>query len=141
MACSVNYSKLLVLEDAKKESDAERRGETYQRRRMLSRSTSSKIIQISDTEETMISPVVELKKEGRKHHANSLDATLDAYSKYSEKMTSKEPALLAELRVETAEVFGPNVRMLSGHLQGRFLTMLAGLSQAENVLELGTFTG
>ena len=32
-------------------------------------------------------------------------------------------------------------RMLSGRVQGRFLTMLAEIVKAENILEIGTFTG
>jgi len=34
-----------------------------------------------------------------------------------------------------------NPRMLSGHLQGRVLSMLSKMIQPETVLELGTFTG
>jgi caffeoyl-CoA O-methyltransferase len=32
-------------------------------------------------------------------------------------------------------------RMLSGAVQGRFLTMMAEISKARNILEIGTFTG
>ena len=32
-------------------------------------------------------------------------------------------------------------RMLSGAVQGRFLTMMAKISGARNILEIGTFTG
>lgn len=32
-------------------------------------------------------------------------------------------------------------RMISGHLQGQVLTMIAKMIQPENILELGTFTG
>jgi len=31
--------------------------------------------------------------------------------------------------------------MASGHVQGKFLAMLAGISKARNILEIGTFTG
>lgn len=34
-----------------------------------------------------------------------------------------------------------NPRMLSGHLQGRVLSMLTKMIQPDNVLEIGTFTG
>ncbi len=34
-----------------------------------------------------------------------------------------------------------NPRMLSGHLQGRILSMIAKMIQPKNVLEIGTFTG
>lgn len=32
-------------------------------------------------------------------------------------------------------------RMASGHVQGKFLAMLAGISKARNILEIGSFTG
>ena len=34
-----------------------------------------------------------------------------------------------------------HARMLSGAVQGRFLTMLAGMINPSKILELGTFTG
>ena len=34
-----------------------------------------------------------------------------------------------------------NGRMVSGHLQGRFLKMLCRMINPQNVLEIGTFTG
>ena len=34
-----------------------------------------------------------------------------------------------------------NPRMLSGHLQGRLLSMLSKMIQPQRILELGTFTG
>lgn len=34
-----------------------------------------------------------------------------------------------------------HARMLSGHVQGRFMTMLVQMLQPVNILELGTFTG
>lgn len=51
-----------------------------------------------------------------------------------------EPQLLKELRRETYVRF-LNPRMLSGHLQGRVLTMLCKMIRPRRVLELGTFTG
>lgn len=54
--------------------------------------------------------------------------------------TSDEPALLQELNREThLKVLQP--RMLSGHLQGRVLSMLSCMVKPENVLEIGTYTG
>jgi caffeoyl-CoA O-methyltransferase len=54
--------------------------------------------------------------------------------------TTKEPQLLAELNRETwANVMIP--RMLSGHLQGRILSMFSKLISPENILEIGTYTG
>ena len=54
--------------------------------------------------------------------------------------TEKEPQLLKELNHETWEkVLIP--RMLSGHLQGRVLSMLSHMINPQNVLEIGTYTG
>jgi len=54
--------------------------------------------------------------------------------------TTEEPQLLAELNRETwANVMIP--RMLSGHLQGRILSMCSKLVSPENILEIGTYTG
>ena len=51
-----------------------------------------------------------------------------------------EPELLAQLNRETwQKVMQP--RMLSGHLQGRILSMLSKLLNPENILEIGTYTG
>jgi len=51
-----------------------------------------------------------------------------------------EPELLKELSRETwQKVLAP--RMLSGHLQGRVLSMLSKLICPENILEIGTYTG
>jgi len=50
------------------------------------------------------------------------------------------PELLVELERETHQkVLQP--RMLSGPLQGRFLSLMAKLLQPEKILEIGTFTG
>jgi caffeoyl-CoA O-methyltransferase len=59
---------------------------------------------------------------------------------YAINHTEKEPQLLAELNRETwANVMIP--RMLSGHLQGRVLSMFSKLVSPENILEIGTYTG
>jgi len=51
-----------------------------------------------------------------------------------------EPQLLQELSKETwQKVLAP--RMLSGHLQGRVLSMLSKLVRPKNILEIGTYTG
>lgn len=61
-------------------------------------------------------------------------------AEYSEKHTTAESDLLFKLNRETnAKIL--QARMLSGHLQGRTLAMLASLIQAENILEIGTYTG
>ena len=52
----------------------------------------------------------------------------------------KEPEILRELNHETWEkVLIP--RMLSGHLQGRVLSMLSHMIQPKTILEIGTYTG
>ncbi len=51
-----------------------------------------------------------------------------------------EPQLLQELTAYTWRNT-VNPRMLSGHLQGRFLAMISRLIAPDCILELGTFTG
>jgi predicted O-methyltransferase YrrM len=59
---------------------------------------------------------------------------------YIEQHSQREPDLLAALNKETYQkVLLP--RMLSGHFQGRVLSMLSKLIRPENVLEIGTYTG
>ena len=59
---------------------------------------------------------------------------------YSGKYTSTEPSVLQELNRETyANVLMP--RMLSGHLQGRLLSMISHMIHPKNILEIGTYTG
>jgi len=59
---------------------------------------------------------------------------------YSKGYTEKEPQLLAELNRETwANVMTP--RMLSGHMQGRILSMISKMISPENIIEIGTYTG
>ncbi|MGB1448518.1 MAG: O-methyltransferase [Flavobacteriaceae bacterium] len=54
--------------------------------------------------------------------------------------SQEEPPLLAELSRQThLKVLQP--RMLSGPLQGRFLSVLSKLLAPQNILEVGTFTG
>ncbi|WP_400193712.1 O-methyltransferase [Hymenobacter sp. B81] len=59
---------------------------------------------------------------------------------YADAHTSPEPALLGQLVREThLQTLMP--RMLSGHFQGRLLSMLSHMVRPRRVLELGTFTG
>ena len=59
---------------------------------------------------------------------------------YAQAHTQPESSVLAELNRETwAKVLQP--RMLSGHLQGRFLSLLSKLKQPKRILEIGTYTG
>lgn len=59
---------------------------------------------------------------------------------YAEKHTGSEPELLYELnRYTHTSVLKP--RMLSGHLQGRFLSMISKMNRPEYILDIGTYTG
>lgn len=59
---------------------------------------------------------------------------------YITRHTSPEPPLLYELNREThTKVMKP--RMLSGQVQGRFLSMISHMIRPRQVLEIGTFTG
>jgi caffeoyl-CoA O-methyltransferase len=63
-----------------------------------------------------------------------------AIEEYARAHSEGESALLQELNRETyAKVLIP--RMLSGHLQGRVLSMISKLIQPKNILEIGTYTG
>lgn len=54
--------------------------------------------------------------------------------------TQPEPELLQQLNRETwAKVLQP--RMLSGHFQGRVISMISKLVRPKNILEIGTYTG
>ena len=65
---------------------------------------------------------------------------MNALDQYIYDHTEPEAALLRELDRETHHrMVAP--RMLSGHLQGRLLTMLVQMMRPKRVLEIGTFTG
>jgi predicted O-methyltransferase YrrM len=54
--------------------------------------------------------------------------------------SENEPELLAQLNRETYQkILQP--RMLSGHYQGRVLSMISKLVNPKNILEIGTYTG
>jgi predicted O-methyltransferase YrrM len=60
--------------------------------------------------------------------------------KYIEEHSTAEDEVLADLRRQTfLKVVHP--RMISGPVQGKFLHMISSLIQAENILEIGTYTG
>jgi caffeoyl-CoA O-methyltransferase len=64
----------------------------------------------------------------------------DDIEAYAEAHTEAESDLLRKLDREThAKVLRP--RMLSGHLQGRFLALLSKLATPQRILEIGTYTG
>ena len=59
---------------------------------------------------------------------------------YIRKNSSKEPEILKDLNKETyLKILNP--RMLSGHLQGRFLSIITKLIKPKKILEIGTYTG
>lgn len=61
-------------------------------------------------------------------------------SQYSEEHTTPENELLKALNRDThVNVLAP--RMLSGHLQGRLLSLFSKMIQPKAILEIGTYTG
>lgn len=69
-----------------------------------------------------------------------MDFLPEKINDYLEKHSQPEPELLAKLNRETWQK-QMQPRMLSGHLQGRVLSMLSKLIRPINILEIGTFTG
>ena len=66
-----------------------------------------------------------------------IDEKLDAYVCLH---TTNEDELLKELNRQThLKILQP--RMLSGHFQGRFLSMISKMIQPKAILEIGTYTG
>ena len=64
----------------------------------------------------------------------------EAIDHYAVQHSEDEPKLLQALTRETYQkVLQP--RMLSGHYQGRLLSMISKLIRPKTILELGTFTG
>lgn len=65
---------------------------------------------------------------------------MNQLEQYIHALSSPEDELLQELDRETnLRVVAP--QMLSGHIQGRFLTMAVQMVKAKYVLEIGTFSG
>ena len=63
-----------------------------------------------------------------------------AVEAYAEKYSSPEAGVLNRLNRETyLKVEQPH--MLSGHLQGQYLTMVSQMLQPRRILEIGTYTG
>jgi caffeoyl-CoA O-methyltransferase len=59
---------------------------------------------------------------------------------YAGAISSLEDALLRRVSENTL-LHHPQAHMLSGQVQGRFLTILSTLLQPQRILEIGTFTG
>ena len=68
------------------------------------------------------------------------DITDPDAEEYSRQHSSPEPPLLVDVMRGTRE-FSGSYRMLTGHLEGRFLKMLVAISGARRILEIGTYTG
>lgn len=69
-----------------------------------------------------------------------MDFTDQKINNYAEAHSQPETKLLARLSRETyTKILAP--RMLSGHLQGRVLSMLSKIAQPKSILEVGTYTG
>lgn len=68
------------------------------------------------------------------------DIISEDINRYAERYTTPEPDLLKKINRETNLQTDQPV-MLSGHLQGRFLSLISRLVQPKKILEIGTFTG
>ena len=61
-------------------------------------------------------------------------------AEYLSQNSDKEPEILSKLNKETHQkILQP--RMLSGHLQGRFLSLISKIKSPFHILEIGTYTG
>lgn len=69
------------------------------------------------------------------HHLTS-----EQIHQYAESFTTKESELLYELNRQTYLKTELPI-MLSGHLQGKFLSMISKMIKPQYILEIGTFTG
>lgn len=69
-----------------------------------------------------------------------MDIRSEKILEYAEAHSQEEPELLQRLNKETFQkVLSP--RMLSGHFQGRMLSMISKMIQPKYILEIGTYTG
>ena len=69
-----------------------------------------------------------------------MDIISETIQQYCDSYTSAENEVLKQLNREThANVLQP--RMLSGHFQGRLLSMISKMVQPQMILEIGTYTG
>lgn len=64
----------------------------------------------------------------------------EALANYANTHSSEEPEILKKLNRET-HLKMMQSRMLSGHLQGRLLSLLSHLIRPQCILEIGTYTG
>tara|TARA_B100000965_G_C19538322_1_gene734421 strand:+ start:705 stop:1343 length:639 start_codon:yes stop_codon:yes gene_type:complete len=69
-----------------------------------------------------------------------MDFISEELSDYLNKNSEKEPEILSRLSKETHQkILQP--RMLSGHIQGRFLSFISKIKSPNKILEIGTYTG
>ena len=69
-----------------------------------------------------------------------MDFISDKLADYLNKNSEKEPEILSQLSKETHQkILQP--RMLSGHIQGRFLSFISKIKSPDKILEIGTYTG
>jgi len=69
-----------------------------------------------------------------------MDFISDKLADYLNKNSEKEPEILSRLSKETHQkILQP--RMLSGHIQGRFLSFISKIKSPNKILEIGTYTG
>ncbi|MEO6315876.1 MAG: O-methyltransferase [Chitinophagaceae bacterium] len=68
-----------------------------------------------------------------------MDLVLPLLTAYAEKYTTPEDSLLLQVSRQTQ--LHPHAHMLSGHLQGKLLSLIARLLRPSRILEIGTFTG
>lgn len=61
-------------------------------------------------------------------------------NEYANQFSSPENDVLKRVNEQTT-LHHPHAHMLSGHVQGRFLSFISNILQPTNVLEIGTFTG
>lgn len=69
-----------------------------------------------------------------------MDLILPLAEAYAARFTSPENALLQQINLHTTQ-YHSQPHMLSGHVQGRFLSFISTILQPRYVLEIGTFTG
>ena len=69
-----------------------------------------------------------------------MDFISEKIANYLLQNSEKEPEILSRLNKETHQkILQP--RMLSGHIQGRFLSLISKIKSPTQILEIGTYTG
>ena len=69
-----------------------------------------------------------------------MDFISEKIAEYLSQNSDKEPEILSKLNKETHQkILQP--RMLSGHIQGRFLSLISKIKSPLHILEIGTYTG